>query len=99
MKRLDLPKINSNPSFIGSWTMENPQICDEIIDYFELNKTKQVKGVSLGGNDPKVKDTIDIIIRPKDILLGQNQIFQKYFHLQKQFSIVTLIVVMLITFF
>ena len=56
--------------------MENPQICDEIIDYFELNKTKQVKGVSLGGNDPKVKDTIDIIIRPKDILLGQNQIFR-----------------------
>ena len=74
-----MPKINSNPTFIGSWTMENPRICDEIIDYFELNKTKQVKGVSLGGNDPNVKDTIDIIIRPKDILFGQNQIFQEYF--------------------
>ena len=35
-------KINSNSAFIGSWIMENSQICVELIDYFEINKTKQL---------------------------------------------------------
>ena len=84
MQRFELQKNNLNPTFIGSWISDNLNYCNKIIDYFESNKSRQIKGVSLDGVNSNVKDTMDIIIRPKEILLEKNKIFKDYFqHLFK----------------
>ena len=79
MKKIILPKQNLNPTFIGSWIMKPPSICDELIDYFELNKNMQKKGVTTSGINLDFKDSMDISIKPKDIRLPGNELFEKYF--------------------
>ena len=36
MKRLEI-KNNENPNFIGNWDLENKDLCDQIINFFENN--------------------------------------------------------------
>ena len=79
MERINTPSQNLNPTFISSWIIEPLSLCDELIEYFELNQAKQKKGVTGTGLDPKRKDTIDIVMRPKEIILPENKIFKKYF--------------------
>ncbi len=76
-----LIKTNShNPHFIGSWTLEPFSICENLINYFELNLAKQTKGQTLGGVNPNSKDSIDITIKPKEVILPGNEVFKAYFN-------------------
>ena len=60
--------------------MNSSGICiKELIDYFEANVHKQKKGVSQGGVNSETKDSVDITINPKDILIPGNEIFKVYF--------------------
>ena len=70
---------NHNPHFIGSWTLEPFSICEDLINYFELNLAKQTKGRTGGGVNPNKKDSIDITIKPKEIILPGNEVFKAYF--------------------
>ena len=79
MERVSTPKQNLNPNFISSWIIKPISLCDEIIEYFEFNQAKQQKGVSGNRLISKGKDSIDIIIRPKEIILPENVIFKQYF--------------------
>ena len=79
MKNIIITENNLNPHFIGSWTIEPLSICDEIINYFELNSSKQRKGQTTYGVNPNVKDSIDMRITPKEILSPGNEIFKLYF--------------------
>ena len=79
MERVSIAKSNLNPDFIGSWIIKPTSLCDDLIDYFEENKGKQKKGISLSGLNSKIKDSMDITIKPKEILLPGNEIFKKYF--------------------
>ena len=79
MLRINLPSQNVCPNFIGSWALEPQSICDELIAYFELNKRKQTQGITAGGKDLKVKNTLDLIVSPKDLLLPENKCLQSYF--------------------
>ena len=79
MERIRTPRQNLNPNFISSWLIKPFSLCDELIDYFEFNKAKQKKGRTGSGLNTEIKDTVDVIIRPKDILLPGNEIFKKYF--------------------
>ena len=79
MKRYILNECKAFPNFIGSWLIQDTDICDIIIDYFENNKSKQLKGTTLSGYDKDTKDTTDIVIRPKEILGEDNKIFRDYF--------------------
>ena len=36
----DKEKIDSGPSFIGSWYLKNPSLCRDIINFFEKNENK-----------------------------------------------------------
>ena len=81
MERFNAPKSNLNPNFIGLWTIKPFLLCDNLVDYFEANLGKQKRGVSSGGVNTEVKDTIDIKIKPKDIILPGNEIFKEYFKL------------------
>jgi hypothetical protein len=79
MEKVSLATQNLAPTFIGSWIMNPLSICDELIAYFELNKNKQKKGVTSGGENLESKNSTDITIQPKDIKLPGNEIFEKYF--------------------
>ena len=78
MERLNLDKETINPTFIGSWHINN-SICDEIISYYELNQNRQIQGVTSSGVNLKTKDRKDISLEPKELKLPKNKIFQTYF--------------------
>ncbi len=80
IEKVTLTTPNLKPNFIGAWTINPLSICDELIDYFETNRNKQEKGVSLGGKNLDVKNSTDIKIQPKDIKLPGNEAFEKYLH-------------------
>ncbi len=80
MERVNKANSNLNPNFIGSWLIKPTSICDELIDYFESKEDKQRKGICSGGINTETKDSIDITIKPKEILLPGNEIFKKYFN-------------------
>ena len=80
MERVHKANSNLNPNFIGSWIIKPTSICDELIDYFESKKDKQRKGISIGGINTETKDSMDITIKPKEILLPGNEIFKTYFN-------------------
>ena len=77
MKRID---INPNQlNFIGAWNLENNNLCNEIIDFFEKNKNLQKKGgTSDASNNKKVKSTTDITIRPIDLKDKNFNVFNNY---------------------
>ena len=79
MKRVTLNSGNKNPNFIGSWCIEPILICDDLISYFELNTTKQTSGKSGSGLNPEIKNSVDIVIKPKEIILPGNEAFKAYF--------------------
>ena len=80
MEKVTLQKQGSTPNFIGAWTMEPLSICDELIDYFECNKNQQKKGETGDGRNLETKDSTDIKIKPQNIKLPGNEVFEKYLH-------------------
>ena len=81
MKKIILKKPYSIPTFISAWIIEPTSLCDQFIDYFESNINKQREGHIGEGVNFKLKDSIDITIKPKEIILPENIIFKKYFEL------------------
>ena len=79
MQRINTPDSNLNPNFIGSWIIKPTSLCDNIINYFELNKSKQLRGASTDFLNTDNKDSVDITIKPNEIMLPGNEIFKKYF--------------------
>ena len=77
MKRIDLikndknisntPKKSQCPNFIGSWNIENDNLCKEIIHLFNTKKNLQNKGVASSVVDTTIKKTTDISIKPNDL--------------------------------
>jgi prolyl 4-hydroxylase len=79
MKRVILKNSNFSPHFIGSWNLESLELCDKLVNYFELNTSKQKKGVTESGINQNIKKSVDISINPNEIKLAKNKIFQSYF--------------------
>ena len=79
MKKIELDSGTKHPNFIGSWTIEPISICDDLVSYFELNIPKQKSGTTRGGLNLDIKDSVDITIKPKEIILPGNEAFKLYF--------------------
>ena len=79
MKKVSIDSVNKNPNFIGSWTIDPILICDDLISYFELNTPKQKSGLVATGLNPDIKDSVDIMIKPNEIILPGNEAFKVYF--------------------
>ena len=79
MKKVILKTNNTSPHFIGSWIIEPVSICENLVNYFEVNQAKQTKGRTTSGLNPSIKDSIDIMIKPKEIILPGNDVFKIYF--------------------
>jgi len=82
MKKLSTVS-NKSPNFIGSWNIENDKLCNEIIKFFEENKSMQRVGITATGYDPKIKQTTDMAIQPSDLKNKKYSLFNSYFNLLK----------------
>ena len=82
MKKLSTVS-NKSPNFIGSWNIENDKLCNEIIKFFEENKSMQRVGLTALGYDPKIKQTIDMTILPSNLKNQKYSLFNSYFNLLK----------------
>ena len=80
MEKVTLSKQNLNPNFIGSWVIDPLSICDELITYFESNKDRQNQGLTSGGKNIDVKNSIDITMHPNEIKIPGNEVFGEYFN-------------------
>ena len=83
--RLPLADSKSSPNFIGSWLIQDPSICDELINYFEREKTKHKQGELSMGKDLEAKNSIDLGILPQQIALPENKFLQTYFKYLSEF--------------
>lgn len=59
--------------------MDNPGLCDEIIEFFERNPSLQETGSSYAGIDVSKKNSTDLIVNPKDLLQPAYAVFKAYF--------------------
>ena len=68
------------PHFIGSWLLQEPSFCDQLIEYFEHHQGRQRPGIAGSGSlRLDVKDSVDMPIKPVDLLQEEQQIFRGYF--------------------
>ena len=81
MKRFDLTEkilTTENPNFIGAWNIENDDLCNEIITWFEKNKELQMQGVNSEGRVSNNKKTTDITVKPSDLKDDKYKCFNNY---------------------
>ena len=78
MKRLEI-KSNEDPNFIGNWNIENKELCDQIINFFENNSDLHIKGTTGGGVDESIKKSTDMTIHPEDLKDKKYSLFNEYF--------------------
>ncbi len=76
MRRIELPCVQ--PCFIGAWQLDKPQLCDEIIAFFERNPAMHSAGVTYGVNT-SVKKSTDLSIEPRDLLKPTHAAIKAYF--------------------
>ena len=76
MKKIDIKSQQTH--FIGCWNLENNNLCNEIINFFENNKSMQKQGVSGAGKDLNIKKTTDITINPEDLKKPKFEVLKQY---------------------
>ena len=78
-QRIDIVD-SASPHFLGCWSLENPELCERLIAFFETNAALQTSG-KIGANrlDSQSKNSIDITIEPKNIAQPGYEVFQEYF--------------------
>ena len=77
MKRLDL-QCSEHPNFIGGWQIDDPGLCEGIIEFFDNNPSLQKQGRTGAGHKANVKKTTDMSIEPKDLEKPTHAIFTTY---------------------
>jgi len=77
MKRIELV-CGSLPSFIGAWSLPNPQLCQDLVEFFERNVGQQREGVTSGGLVATAKKSTDLQINPKDLRLATHSAITTY---------------------
>ena len=55
MQRIEISNTSNTPNFIGSWILNDTDICDKIVNFFEDNPVKHSPGVIGGGVDESQK--------------------------------------------
>ena len=68
-----------SPNFIGSWNIENDNLCKDIINFFEENQSLHQKGSTALGINEKIKKTTDITINPLTLKDPKYSLFNDYF--------------------
>ncbi len=79
MKKLNIDNDKS-PNFIGSWNIEDDDLCKNIINFFDVNIELHQKGVTALGFDEKIKKSTDITINPLSLKDPKYSLFKTYFN-------------------
>ena len=80
MKRINLNNVKTEqPHFIGSWNIENDNLCKEIITFFEENPNLQKDGFMGSGINTTVKKTTDLSVLPHNLKDLKFRLFNNYF--------------------
>jgi hypothetical protein len=77
MQRINMNR-DQTPNFIGGWYLDQPDLCEKIIDFFEGNPSMHEAGSTFYGVDVSRKNSIDLVIRPKDLRNPTHAIFKNY---------------------
>lgn len=77
-RRVDV-SCERTPNFIGVWRMENPLLCDDIVEFFERNPSLHEVGSAYGGVDAAKKNSTDLIVNPKSLRDPAYAVFGVYF--------------------
>ncbi len=77
MQRIDLACVK--PSFIGGWRLDKPELCQDIIDFFEHNPSLHKPGRSTYGVKLASKNSVDLTINPKDLANPSHAVLAAYF--------------------
>lgn len=77
MQRIELA-CSKLPSFIGAWFLTNPQLCQDLVDFFESNVDQHRVGVTGGGLDVTAKKSTDLAVNPKDLQLATHSAIANY---------------------
>ena len=76
MKRININTKQTH--FIGCWNIENNKLCDNLIQFFNDNKSLQVQGKTSSGISLKAKKRTDITITPNNLNNPKFEIFKQY---------------------
>ena len=68
----------AQPSFIGCWNLDDPRLCQAIIEHFERHPVRHVTGRSTYGVDPSMKNSVDYTVHPKELKLPSHAILDEY---------------------
>lgn len=78
MQRIELDVPSPTPHFIGSWLVEPPSLCDDLIAFFEAHQANQTRGQTAGGLHPEMKNSVDLAIRPRELQLPDHKPVRDY---------------------
>jgi prolyl 4-hydroxylase len=78
MKRIDQQNGGSNPNFIGTWMLDSPSICSDIVEFFDAHPALQRPGATAGGTSTDVKKSTDFVIHPADLAEPDHEAFSPY---------------------
>ncbi|MAI49895.1 MAG: 2OG-Fe(II) oxygenase [Rhodospirillaceae bacterium] len=67
MKRIEISSRENTPHFIGCWQLDPNPFCVDIIKFFEAQTSRQNPGATMGGENPEIKKSTDIVIDPVDL--------------------------------
>tara|TARA_B110000977_G_scaffold83556_1_gene111617 strand:- start:281 stop:895 length:615 start_codon:yes stop_codon:yes gene_type:complete len=59
--------ISEKTNFIGSWNINNDNLCNNIVSFFENKEQLHQKGITSAGINEKIKKSTDIYIEPNDL--------------------------------
>ena len=72
--------INTNDThFIGCWDIQNKKLCNDLINFFDVNKDMQQEGITSGGKIIEAKSRVDISIKPHDLKDKKFHVFNQFF--------------------
>ena len=78
MKRIEIEEI-SKSNFIGIWELENDDLLEKIIEFFNLNHQSHKQGtLDLGKVDKSKKDLLEMLMSPKQIKENKLEVFIQY---------------------
>ena len=67
-----------SPNFIGSWIIQPPSLCDELITFFDSHPEHQAQGKTAGGLNLNSKKSTDLTIRPHELSQPGHEPVQEY---------------------
>ena len=66
------------PNFVGSWSLQNPDICHDIVNFFEERSQSHLQGGTNLGINVAIKKATDLPIFPNDLKKPGFEPIQKY---------------------